>query len=81
MGFNFAINSVRDHGKILGFLRQKDEENCEKEMILHLNKLEEYLMHFDEALIAPEEVFNHAKRSRAGGVMRNILLDSAWQNR
>ena len=50
-------------------------------MTLHLSKLEEYLIHFDKALAAPREIFNHAIGSPAWGEMRNILLGPTWQNR
>ena len=72
--FDFALNSVRDHRKMFDCLKQKDEESCEKEMTLHLTKLEEYLMHFDNALAVPGEVSSPMRGVSPGGRMRNVLL-------
>lgn len=36
---NYSTNTANDHAKILEYLKQGDEDNCEKEMTLHLEKL------------------------------------------
>ncbi len=79
--FNFALDSVRDHRKILDCLKEGDEELCEKEMTLHLGRLEEYLVHFDKALSVPGDGFGRVQWSLAGGEMRSILLGPTWQTR
>jgi GntR family transcriptional repressor for pyruvate dehydrogenase complex len=40
----YSINNVKDHRNILEYLKQKDGEKCEQEMILHLKRLDEYLI-------------------------------------
>ena len=41
--FQYAANNVKDHKKILGCLKERDEKSCEREMVRHLRALDEYL--------------------------------------
>jgi GntR family transcriptional regulator, transcriptional repressor for pyruvate dehydrogenase complex len=40
----YCMDNVRDHRIILEYLKQKDSEKSEQQMILHLKRLDEYLM-------------------------------------
>lgn len=47
---NYCIDNIMDHRRILEYLKQRDGEKCEKEMILHLKRLDEYLLTLTEGL-------------------------------
>ena len=40
----YSVDNVKDHRNILECLKEKDGERCEQEMILHLKRLDEYLL-------------------------------------
>jgi GntR family transcriptional regulator, transcriptional repressor for pyruvate dehydrogenase complex len=48
----FSLDTVNSHRAILEFLKQRDAENCEKEMVSHLKGI-------DEALIEMEKKISH----------------------
>lgn len=41
--FNYSMDILKDHSNILELLKQGDGEKCEKEMIFHIEKLQQYL--------------------------------------
>ena len=47
----FSIDTVKEHRSILEFLKQKDGEKCEREMIEHLKDLDQYLENIEELLL------------------------------
>jgi GntR family transcriptional repressor for pyruvate dehydrogenase complex len=47
----FSIDTVKEHRSILKFLKQKDGEKCEREMIEHLKDLDQYLENIEELLL------------------------------
>ncbi|MGA2464880.1 MAG: FadR/GntR family transcriptional regulator [Thermodesulfobacteriota bacterium] len=50
----YSMDNVQDHKNILGYLKKRDAEMCEKEMILHLKKLDEYLIALESKQIGSE---------------------------
>ncbi len=52
----YSINNVKDHRNILEYLKQKDAERCEQEMILHLKRLDEYLMEIKNRSHKPGDI-------------------------
>ena len=42
--FNYTSENIRDHRNILEHLKRRDGQKCEQEMIVHLKRLDEYLV-------------------------------------
>jgi GntR family transcriptional repressor for pyruvate dehydrogenase complex len=42
--FNYTSKNIMDHRNILEHLKRRDVEKCEQEMIVHLKRLDEYLV-------------------------------------
>jgi len=46
LDIDYCINNINDHRDILEYLKQRDGENSNKKMYLHLKRLEEYVSRF-----------------------------------
>lgn len=42
--FNYTSDNIKDHRNILEYLKHRDGEKCQQEMVLHLNRLDQYLL-------------------------------------
>ncbi len=46
--YQFSADTLKDHKRILHYLKRRDGANCEKEMILHLKALDKYLQDIEK---------------------------------
>jgi len=46
--FDYSMNTLKDHRIMLEVLKQADGEKCEKQMIFHLERLQQYLTEIEE---------------------------------
>jgi DNA-binding FadR family transcriptional regulator len=47
----FINDAVSEHRKLLEYIKQKDVKKCEEEIVLHLKKLDEYLVNIEEKFL------------------------------
>lgn len=72
----FSTDTVKDHRNILEYLKKGEGEKCEKEMILHLKKLDEYLIDVEKRLDQTKSLH----KGEDGGISEPIV-ENIYQHR